>query len=66
MSGRAVEALRARSAGPEEIAGGPGCLCARHPDEVGHSKPTGAAIERGLKLRGAGRNEKLAAMLGEA
>lgn len=66
----AVEALRARITGPEEIAGGPGCLYARYPDDIGHSKLTSAVIERSLKLCGTGRNwntvAKLAAMLGQA
>jgi uncharacterized protein (DUF1697 family) len=65
----AVEALRAKITGPEEIAAGPACLYARYPQDIGHSKLTGAVIERGLKLRGTGRNwntvAKLAAMLRE-
>lgn len=65
--GAAVEALRARISGPEEIAAGPGCLFASFPEDIGHSKLTSATIERGLKLRGTGRNwntvAKLAALL---
>ena len=63
----AVEALRAKITGPEEIAAGPGCLYASFPEDIGHSKLTSALIERSLKLRGTGRNwntvAKLAAML---
>ena len=63
----AVEALRAKITGPEEIAAGPGCLYASFPEDIGHSKLTSALIERSLKLRGTGRNwntvVKLAAML---
>jgi uncharacterized protein (DUF1697 family) len=52
----AVAALQARIAGPEEVAAGPGCLYARYPEDMGHSKLTGAMIERVLKLRGTARN----------
>lgn len=66
----AVEALRAKIKGPEEVAAGPGCLYARYPDDIGHSKLTGAVIERALKLRGTARNwntvAKLAHLLGAA
>lgn len=63
----AVAALRAKIAGSEEIAPGPGCLYVRYPDGIGRSKLTSALIERSLRLRGTGRNwnttAKLAAML---
>jgi uncharacterized protein (DUF1697 family) len=66
----AVEGLRAKIAGPEEVEAGPGCLYARYPDDIGHSKLTSAFIERSLKLRGTGRNwntvVKLGAMLQSA
>ena len=52
----AVEALRAKIKGPEEVAAGPGCLYASYPDDIGHSKLTAAVIERSLKLRGTARN----------
>jgi uncharacterized protein (DUF1697 family) len=52
----AVEALRARIKGPEEVEAGPGCLYARYPDDIGHSKLTAAMIERALRLRGTARN----------
>ncbi|CAN7353872.1 DUF1697 domain-containing protein [Phenylobacterium sp. LjRoot225] len=65
-----VEALRAKIKGPEEVAAGPACLYARYPDDIGHSKLTGAVIERTLKLCGTARNwntvTKLAALLEEA
>ena len=66
----AVSALQAKITGPEEVAAGPGCLDARFPDDIGHSKLTSAVIERALGLRGTGRNwntvAKLAAMLAES
>ena len=52
----AVDALRAKIKGPEEVAVGPGCLYASYPDDIGHSKLTAALIERALKLRGTARN----------
>jgi uncharacterized protein (DUF1697 family) len=52
----AVEVLRAKIKGPEEVAAGPGCLYASYPDDIGHSKLTAALIERALKLRGTARN----------
>lgn len=52
----AVDALRAKIKGPEEVAAGPGCLYASYPDDIGHSKLTAALIERALKLRGTARN----------
>jgi uncharacterized protein (DUF1697 family) len=62
----AVEALRGKINGPEEVAAGPGCLYATFPDDIGHSKLTGVLIERTLKLRGTVRNwntvTKLAAL----
>jgi uncharacterized protein (DUF1697 family) len=65
-----VAALQAKISGPEEVAAGPGCLYVRYPDDIGHSKLSGAMIERALKLRGTGRNwntvAKLAAMTAEA
>jgi uncharacterized protein (DUF1697 family) len=51
-----VEALREKIKGPEEVAGGPRCLYASYPDDIGHSKLTAAMIERALKLRGTARN----------
>jgi uncharacterized protein (DUF1697 family) len=63
----AVEALRTKIKGPEEVAVGPACLYASYPADIGHSKLTGAVIERTLKLRGTARNwntvTKLAALL---
>lgn len=52
----AVETLRGRIKGPEQVAAGPGCLYASYPDDIGHSKLTAAMIERALKLRGTARN----------
>ena len=52
----AVEALRGKIKGPEEVAAGPGCLYASYPADIGHSKLTAAMIERALKLRGTARN----------
>jgi uncharacterized protein (DUF1697 family) len=52
----AVEALRGKITGPEEVAAGPGCLYASYPVDIGHSKLTAARIERALKLRGTARN----------
>jgi uncharacterized protein (DUF1697 family) len=52
----AVEALRGKIKGPEEVAAGPACLYASFPDDIGHSKLTAAMIERALKLRGTARN----------
>jgi uncharacterized protein (DUF1697 family) len=64
----AVAALRGKIVGPEEVAAGPGCLYATYPDDLGHSKLTGAVIERALKLRGTVRNwntvTKLATLTG--
>ncbi|CAN7273055.1 DUF1697 domain-containing protein [Phenylobacterium sp. LjRoot219] len=63
----AVAALRAKVAGPEEFAPGPGCLYVSYPDGIGRSKLTGGLIERTLRLRGTGRNwnttTRLAALL---
>jgi uncharacterized protein (DUF1697 family) len=52
----AVEALRGKIKGPEEVAAGPGCLYASYPVDIGHSKLTAAVIERALRLRGTARN----------
>jgi uncharacterized protein (DUF1697 family) len=52
----AVEALRGKIKGPEEVAAGRGCLYASYPVDIGHSKLTAAMIERALKLRGTARN----------
>jgi uncharacterized protein (DUF1697 family) len=52
----AVETLRGKIKGPEEVAAGPGCLYASYPEDIGHSKLTAAMIERALKLRGTARN----------
>jgi uncharacterized protein (DUF1697 family) len=52
----AIEALRAKIKGPEEVAAGPACLYASYPVDIGHSKLTAALIERALKLRGTARN----------
>jgi uncharacterized protein (DUF1697 family) len=52
----AIEALRGKIKGPEEVAAGPACLYASYPDDIGHSKLTAAMIERALKLRGTARN----------
>jgi len=52
----AVETLRGKIKGPEEVAAGPACLYACYPDDIGHSKLTAAMIERALKLRGTARN----------
>jgi uncharacterized protein (DUF1697 family) len=52
----AIEALRGKIKGPEEVAAGPGCLYASYPVDIGHSKLTAAMIERALKLRGTARN----------
>jgi uncharacterized protein (DUF1697 family) len=64
----AVEALRGKIKGPEEVAVGPGCLYATYPEDIGHSKLTGAMMERALKLSGTTRNwntvVKLARMTG--
>ena len=62
---QAVTALRAKIAGPEEVEAGPACLYVRYPDDIGHSKLTSAAIERALKLRGAGRNWNTVGKLAE-
>jgi uncharacterized protein (DUF1697 family) len=61
----AVEALRAKIKGPEEVAAGPGCLYASYPDDIGHSKLTAAMIERALKLRGTARNWNTVAKMAE-
>jgi uncharacterized protein (DUF1697 family) len=64
----AIEALKGKIRGPEEVAAGLGCLYASYPDDIGHSKLTAAVIERTLKLRGTARNWntvlKLAALTG--
>lgn len=52
----AVEALRGKIKGPEEVMAGPRCLYASYPDDIGHSKLTAALIERALRLRGTARN----------
>ena len=51
-----IEVLRGKIKGPEEVAGGPGCLYASYPEAIGHSKLTAAVIERALRLRGTARN----------
>lgn len=51
-----LERLQASITGPEEVRAGPGCLYTRYPDDIGHSKLTGARVERALKVRGTGRN----------
>lgn len=53
---KAVEALRGRIVGPEEVAAGPRCLYVAYGEGMGRSKLTGALIERTLGLRGTGRN----------
>ena len=62
----AVEALRGKIVGREEVAPGPGCIYLTYPDGIGRSKLTGAIIEKTLKGGGTARNWntvlKLAAM----
>lgn len=52
----AVEALRGKIQGPEEIAPGPACLYVAYGAGMGSSKLTGSVIERAVGLRGTGRN----------
>ncbi len=55
-SEQAVQDLRDRIQGPEDVAAGPGCLYATYPDSIGKSKLTAGVIERALKLCGTARN----------
>ena len=52
----AVEALRGKIVGREEVAAGPGCLYLTYPDGIGRSKLTGAVIEKTLGGGGTARN----------
>lgn len=52
----AVEALRQRIQGPEEVAAGPASLYVAYGQGMGTSRLTGAVIERAIGLRGTGRN----------
>lgn len=61
----AVEAVRARIAGPEEVAAGPRCLYVAYGEGMGRSKLTGAILERALGLRGTGRNWNTVGKLAE-
>ena len=51
--------------GPEEVEAGPGCLYIAYGEGMGHSKLTGAVIERALSLRGTGRNWNTVGKLAE-
>jgi uncharacterized protein (DUF1697 family) len=61
----AVAALREKIVGPEEVEAGPGCLYIAYGEGMGHSKLTGAVIERALSLRGTGRNWNTVGKLAE-
>lgn len=51
-----VAAVAGAIKGPEQVAAGPRCLFIAYGDGMGTSKLNGAVIERGLGLRGTGRN----------
>jgi uncharacterized protein (DUF1697 family) len=52
----AVEAVRAKVVGGEQVEGGPRCLYAAYPDGQGTSKLTLAVMEKALGDRGTARN----------
>lgn len=52
----AVEALRSRIVGPEEVAAGPRSLFIAYGEGMGRSKLTGAIVQRAIGLSGTGRN----------
>jgi uncharacterized protein (DUF1697 family) len=52
----AIESLRGKISGPEEVEGGPRCLYIAYGDGIAGSKLSGAIIERTLGQRGTGRN----------
>jgi uncharacterized protein (DUF1697 family) len=52
----AVEALRRKIVGPEEVAAGPKSLIIAYGEDMGRSKLTGQIVQRAIKLSGTGRN----------
>jgi len=64
----AIENLRSRIVGPEEVAAGPKSLFIAYGEGMGRSKLTGQIVHRAIKLSGTGRNwntvQKLAELTG--
>jgi uncharacterized protein (DUF1697 family) len=61
----AIEDLRARIVGPEEVAAGPRSLFIAYGDGMGKSKLTGQIVHRTIKLSGTGRNWNTVGKLAE-
>jgi uncharacterized protein (DUF1697 family) len=61
----AVEDLRRRIVGPEEVAAGPKSLFIAYGEGMGTSKLTGQIVQRSIKLSGTGRNWNTVGKLAE-
>jgi uncharacterized protein (DUF1697 family) len=61
----AIEDLRGRIVGPEEVAAGPRSLFIAYGEGMGKSKLTGQMVQRSIKLSGTGRNWNTVGKLAE-